>query len=189
MRKFCLVMVVVTALVVAGSSNKAFSADVTGGVSVVSPYWQSDANSVYTFIAVSVPSVAAGISRHVTVAAVTGDSRADVSAAVTVDKGKTGRFFIANTNHSSVNSNTVSGANWIGITGSGHVVITTVGMVSLDSSATGLPIGADGVSVWGAVVVPGGTGFAMEFIGDMRDSVVGSFPAALRQNAGSGLAL
>jgi len=33
---------------------------------------------------------------------------------------------------------------------------------------------AELMSVWGAVVVPGGTGFAMEFIGDMTDSSAGT---------------
>ena len=173
MRKFCLVMVVVTALVVAGSSNKAFSADVTGGVSVVSPYWQSDANSVYTFIAVSVPSLQFSVSRQVTVTAVTSDSRSAASATATVWKGSTKRFFIANTNHSSVNNNTVTGANWISVTGRGHVTITTVPANS-DRHDVALPgsavAGVDHLSLWGAVVVPGGTGFAMEFIGDMTDS-------------------
>ena len=177
MRRFCLVMIVVTALVVAGSSNKAFAANVyndTAGTerSIIAPYWQADANSVYSFISIAVPSISSSISRQVTVAAVTSDSRSDVSQTITVDKGKSAKFFIANTNHSSVNSNTVKNANWIGVTGIGHVVITaldTTGALTQQMPSTG-----GGLSVWGAVVVPGGTGFAMEFIGDLTDSIGGS---------------
>ena len=176
MRRFCLVMIVVTALVVAGSSNKAFAANVyndTTGTerSIIAPYWQADANSVYTFISIAVPSISSSISRQVTVAAVTSDSRSDVSQTITVDKGKSAKFFIANTNHSSVNSNTVKNANWIGVTGMGHVVITALDTLSTTQyNPARMPGSASGLSVWGAVVVPGGTGFAMEFIGDLTDS-------------------
>ena len=192
MKRFCLVMIVVAALVVAGSSNNAFAAVaansnvISNNQVAISPYWQADANSVYTFIAVSVPSLQFSVSRQVTVTAVTSDSRSAASATATVWKGSTKRFFIANTNHSSVNNNTVTGVNWISVTGRGHVVITTVPANS-DRHDTALPhcaiAGVDHLSLWGAVVVPGGTGFAMEFIGDMTDSqgYSLSYPAAFEQ--------
>ena len=175
MRRFCLVMIAVAVLVVAGSSNNGFAATATEGTTVLSPYWQADTNSVYTFIAVTVPSISANFSRSVTVTAVSTGSASDVVAStITVDKGNTARFFIANTNHSSVNSNTVSNltgrqVQWITVTGQGYL---QVDLVKSQSGRFRDP--SDAISVWGAVVVPGGTGFAMEFIGDMSDSAVGS---------------
>ena len=172
MRKFCFVMMVVAALLVTISSNHASAANLTVDESVVSPYWQADTNSVYTFVAISVPSTAGVFSRQISIAAVTSDSRADTTATTfTVGKGSTAKVFISNTNHTTVNSNTVKGANWISVTGVGHVVINTIPNGGRTSVTNGQ---ADVMSVWGAVVVPGGTGFAMEFIGDMTDSIGGT---------------
>ncbi len=180
MRKFCLVMIAVAALMVAGSSNNAFAANVTTGQSVVSPYWQADANSIYTFIAVSVPSIANAVSRAVTVTAVQAGSVSQtgidagagiIAGTLTIAVGNTAKFFIANTGHSSVNSNSVTGANWISVTGSGHVVIAASNPVGPATVGTGLNY-ASALNVWGAVVIPeSGTGFAMEFIGDLGDSL------------------
>ena len=170
MRKFCFVMMVVAALLVTISSNHASAANLSRTESVVSPYWQADTNSVYTFVAISVPSIASVSSRQITVSAVTSDSRSDTTASTfTVGKGSTAKVFISNTNHTTVNSNTVKGANWISVTGLGHVVINTIPTSS--SIAAAQHSVAEILSVWGAVVVPGGTGFAMEFIGDMTDSI------------------
>ena len=172
MRKFCFVMMVVAALLVTISSNHASAANVTLNESVVSPYWQADTNSVYTFVAISVPSIASVSSRQITVSAVTSDSRSDTTASTfTVGKGSTAKVFISNTNHTTVNSNTVKGANWISVTGLGHVVINTI---KTSSSISAQQSPAEILSVWGAVVVPGGTGFAMEFIGDLTDSIGGT---------------
>jgi hypothetical protein len=169
MRKFCFVMMVVAALLVTISSNHASAANMSRTQSVVSPYWQADTNSVYTFVAISVPSIASVSSRQITVSAVTSDSRSDTTASTfTVGKGSTAKVFISNTNHTTVNSNTVKGANWISVTGLGHVVINTIPNLNR-TTAKQRP--AELLSVWGAVVVPGGTGFAMEFIGDMTDSI------------------
>ena len=169
MRKFCFVMMVVAALLVTISSNHASAANLSRTESVVSPYWQADTNSVYTFVAISVPSTAGVFSRQISIAAVTSDSRADTTATTfTVGKGSTAKVFISNTNHTTVNSNTVKGANWISVTGLGHVVINTIPNLQ---RTTAQQRQAETLSVWGAVVVPGGTGFAMEFIGDMTDSI------------------
>ncbi len=178
MRRFCLVMIAVAVLVVAGSSNNGFAATATQGTTVLSPYWQADTNSVYTFIAVTVPSISASFSRSVTVTAVSTGSASDVVAStITVDKGNTARFFIANTNHSSVNSNTVSNltgrqVQWITVTGQGHITIDVGSGNTFALGETHQLMGSksNSISVWGAVVVPGGTGFAMEFIGDLSDS-------------------
>ena len=174
MRKFCFVMMVVAALLVTISSNHASAANLNANnESVVSPYWQADTNSVYTFVAISVPSTAGVSSRQISIAAVTSDSRSDTTASTfTVGKGSTAKVFISNTNHTTVNSNTVKGANWISVTGLGHVVINTIPTSS--SIAAAQHSVAEILSVWGAVVVPGGTGFAMEFIGDMTDSIGGT---------------
>jgi len=169
MKKLITVMIVAAALVVVGSSNNAFAANATTNQSIVSPYWQADTNSVYTFVAISVPSIASVSSRQITVSAVTSDSRSDTTATTfTIGKGSTAKVFISNTNHTTVNSNTVKGANWISVTGLGHVVINTI---PNRSRTTTFQRPAELLSVWGAVVVPGGTGFAMEFIGDMTDSI------------------
>ena len=174
MRKFCFVMMVVAALLVTISSNHASAANLNeNNESVVSPYWQADTNSVYTFVAISVPSAAGVFSRQISISAVTSDSRSDTTATTfTVGKGSTAKVFISNTNHTTVNSNTVKGANWISVTGLGHVVINTIPTSS--SIAAAQHSVAEILSVWGAVVVPGGTGFAMEFIGDMTDSIGGT---------------
>ena len=173
MRKFCFVMMVVAALLVTISSNHASAANLNANnESVVSPYWQADTNSVYTFVAISVPSSDGVFSRQISIAAVTSDSRSDTTATTfTVGKGSTAKVFISNTNHTTVNSNTVKGANWISVTGVGHVVINTI---PTSSSIASEQSPAEILSVWGAVVVPGGTGFAMEFIGDMTDSSAGT---------------
>ena len=170
MKKLITVMIVAAALVVVGSSNNAFAANATGNQSIVSPYWQADTNSIYTFVAIAVPSIAGATSRAVSVTAVS--STADTSrtgGTLTIEVGKIARFFIANTNHSSINSSAITGANWISVTGKGHLVI---GAASADGGATvGTGLNYAGVlSVWGAVVIPDGTGFAMEFIGDLDDT-------------------
>ena len=100
--------------------------DTSAGASILSPYWQADANSVYTFIGITNPSIAQNVSRSVTVKAITGSSGAlGASVTLTIPVGQTAKVFIANTNHSSINSLTVSGANWVGATGSGHVIIVS----------------------------------------------------------------
>ena len=71
MRKFYFVMIAVAALMVAGSSNNAFAAEVTPGTSIIAPYWQADTDGIYTFIAITVPSISASAaSRQVTVRAI-----------------------------------------------------------------------------------------------------------------------
>ncbi|HJP18906.1 MAG TPA: hypothetical protein QF468_09660 [Nitrospinota bacterium] len=176
MKKLITVMIVAAALVVVGSSNNAFAANATTNQSIVSPYWQADTNSIYTFIAVAVPSIAGATSRAVSVTAVT--STGQTAATLTIDVGTVGRFFIANTNHSSINSSAITGANWISTTGKGHVVIGAAAPDGGATVATGLNF-ASTLSAWGAVVIPGGTGFAMEFIGDLSDTIaIGTVTAA-----------
>ena len=170
MRKLFIVMIAVAALVVVGSSNNAFAINVTTNQSIVSPYWQADTNSIYTFIAIAVPSTTGATSRAISVTAVSQTSEtARTGGTLTVEVGKVARFFIANTNHSTINSNSITGANWISITGKGHLVINTTNPDGAAVDGTGLNY-AGSLSAWGAIVIPGGTGFAMEFIGDMESS-------------------
>ena len=179
MRKLGFLAIAVAALMVVGSSV-AFADDIaTGGSEIVSPYWQADANSIYTFIGISNPSITGNLSRAVTVKAINSDGSTGAAVVFTVAVGSSTKVFIANTNHSSVNSNTVSGANWVSTTGSGHAVVAIEYLAApnaqgLTAASTLLPatLNAAGVlSVWGAIAVPGGSGFAMEFIGDLKDSI------------------
>ena len=172
MRKFCFVMIAVAALVVAGSSNNAFAANATSTTSIVSPYWQADSNSIYTFISVSNPSVGQASSRAVTVTAVSQNSASDTaSSTVTILAGATAKFFIANTNHSSINSNTVAGINWISTTGYGHVVVEAAYQNQDANNSILTTAYSQLLSAWGAIVIPGSAGFAMEFIGDQGDTL------------------
>ena len=156
---------------------------------VVSPYWQSDSGS-YTFIAVSHTSLSGMASQiGLTLNAITNDQSAFGTAVTfTITSGTTTRIFIVRTNQSTINSTSISSAQFIvGTTNfeHGHIRVdpvatnpnarsgstneaTDIGMQSLKG---------DGyrditmLSFWGSVVVETNTtGFAMEFIGDMADS-------------------
>ena len=188
MNKLFLLTIAVAAFVISGSSM-VFAAEqdvATSGSAIASPYWQAEVDNTYTFIGIANPSVAGNVSRGVTVVAVQGDGTAGDSASFTVALGQTTKVFIIGTNHSTVNTNTVTDTaiQWISETGYGYVVVkgsnntlaTTFGgsqVLNTGNNSAGL------LSVWGAIVKPGGTGFAMEFIGDLTDSVgVSYFPAS-----------
>ena len=156
---------------------------------VVSPYWQSDSGS-YTFIAVSHTSLSGMASQiGLTLNAITNDQSAcGTAVSFTVQSGTTTRVFIVRTNQSTINSTSISSAQFIvGTTNfeHGHIRVdpvatnpnARVGSTS-DINAVGLQsLTGDGyrditmLSFWGSVVVETNTtGFAMEFIGDMADS-------------------
>ena len=181
MKKLCLLAIAIAAFVISGSSVVfAAEQDVsTSGSAVASPYWQAEENNTYTFIGIANPSISGNISRGVTVQAVQGDGTAGDSGTFTIALGQTAKVFIIGTNHSTVNSSTVtdSSIQWISETGYGYVVVKGAYITTLASlagtrvlfpSSTGY---AGVLSVWGAIVKPGGTGFAMEFIGDLTDSI------------------
>ena len=168
-------------------AGNAFAFD--NGSRVVSPYWQSDSGS-YSFIAVSHTSLSGMASQiGLTLNAITNDQSAfGTAVSFTVQSGTTTRVFIVRTNQSTINSTSITSAQFIvGTTNFEH------GHIRVDPVATNpnLRVGStnsvgdvgvqsltgDGyrditmLSFWGSVVVETNTtGFAMEFIGDMADS-------------------
>ena len=156
---------------------------------VVSPYWQSDSTS-YTFIAVSHTSLSGMASQiGLTLNAITNDQSAFGTAVTfTITSGTTTRVFIVRTNQSTVNSTSISSAQFIvGTTNYEHGHIRVDPVATNPNARAGSTNGAgtigvqsligDGyrditmLSFWGSVVVETNTtGFAMEFIGDMADS-------------------
>ena len=156
---------------------------------VVSPYWQSDSGS-YTFIAVSHTSLSGMASQiGLTLNAITNDQSAfGTAVSFTVQSGTTTRVFIVRTNQSTINSTSLSAAQFIvGTTNfkHGHIRVDPVATnpnnrVGSTNSAGEVGVQSligDGyrditmLSFWGSVVVETNTtGFAMEFIGDMADS-------------------
>ena len=156
---------------------------------VVSPYWQSDSGS-YTFIAVSHTSLSGMASQiGLTLNAITNDQSAfGTAVSFTVQSGTTTRVFIVRTNQSTINSTSISNAQFIvGTTNfeHGHIrvdpVATNPNLRVGSTNSTGIigiqSLTGDGyrditmLSFWGSVVVETNTtGFAMEFIGDMADS-------------------
>ena len=153
---------------------------ITNSDSVVSPYWQSDSSS-YTFIAVSHTSLSGMASQiGLTVNAITNDQSAFSTAVTfTIDSGTTTRIFIVRTNQSTVNSTSISSAQFIvGTTNfeHGHIRVDPIA-TSPTTATSNLGLTGNGyrditmLSFWGTVVVETNTtGFAMEFIGDMHDS-------------------
>ena len=200
MKKLCLLAIAIAAFVISGSSVVfAAEQDVsTSGSAVASPYWQAEENNTYTFIGIANPSISGNISRGVTVQAVQGDGTAGDSGTFTIALGQTAKVFIIGTNHSTVNSSTVTDTSiqWISETGYGYVVIKgdyTTNIASHAGTRVLFPSStafAGVLSTWGAIVKPGGTGFAMEFIGDLTDSVAVSLSwagsAGNNNNATSG---
>ena len=147
---------------------------------VVSPYWQSDSGS-YTFIAVSHTSLSGMASQiGLTLNAITNDQSAFGTAVTfTITSGTTTRIFIVRTNQSTINSTSISAAQFIvGTTNfeHGHIRVDPIA-TSPASVNNNLGLTGSGfrditmLSFWGTVVVEKNTtGFAMEFIGDMHDS-------------------
>ena len=156
---------------------------------VVSPYWQSDPTS-YTFIAVSHTSLSGMASQiGLTVNAITNDQSAFATAiSFTNTSGTTQRIFIVRTNQSTINSTSISSAQFLDGTTNfehGHLRFDPISpnpTARVGTQEPTLGIGlfslkGDGyrditmLSFWGAVVQETNTtGFAMEFIGDMNDS-------------------
>jgi hypothetical protein len=161
---------------------------------VVSPYWQSDSSS-YSFIAVTHPSLSGMNSQiGVTINAIQKDKSAfGTATSFTVEAGNTTRVFIVRTNQSSINSTSISSAQFI--VGStdfehGHVRIDPVATNPGDRTIENVGAGFRDVSMlsyWGAVVIESNTtGFAMEFIGDAHDSAATNFTAGTTGVSGVG---
>ena len=161
----------------------------------ISPYAQAVPNDSYTFIGVSHPSLDSAVTQIGVVLEVvdmttTVDTAAGRAVIFTVGAGETHRVFIANQSHSDINSTntaftdarthiipTVNSAQF------GAVRVTSVSERPEQNPAGRFVLGQDGskkfdnvgqLSIWGIVYTQAsGTGFAMEFIGDMHDSSSG----------------
>lgn len=162
---------------------------------VISPYYQSDiAGGVYTFIGVTHPSLAGSVSQiglRITAVGSTGASTATSTGnnyvEFTINGGNTQRVFIVVTNHSSINTHSITdtttsfialttAANASGIvralSSNIHPTTLTSNNNQIGFSSTNDANNLAQLSFWGAVVsVSASTGFAMEFIGDAHDSV------------------
>ena len=155
----------------------------------ISPYAQAVPNDSYTFIGVSHPSLSSALTQiGVVVEAIdmttTVNNAAGRSQVFTVNAGETHRVFIVNQSNATINSSnsafTDSRTHLIPTIDSaqfGQVRITTVS----ESPTTAVSVGGVNkyenlaqLSIWGIVYIEAsGTGFAMEFVGDMADSTVG----------------
>ena len=164
----------------------------------VSPYAQAVPNDSYTFIGISHPSLNTALTQiGVVVEAIdmttTVNNAAGRSQVFTVDAGETHRIFIVNQSHARINSSnasfTDSRTHLIPTAPSaqfGSVRVTTVTQAPITATDVG---GQDKfanlaqLSIWGIVFIEAsGTGFAMEFVGDMADSTVGGDIAGLTHN-------
>jgi hypothetical protein len=161
----------------------------------ISPYAQAVPNDSYTFIGVSHPSLDSAVTQIGVVLEVidmttTVDTAAGRAVIFTVGAGETHRVFVANQSHSDINATntafqdarthiipTVNSAQF------GSVRVTSVSERPQGNPATRFILGQDAskkfdnvgqLSIWGIVYTQAsGTGFAMEFIGDMHDSTTG----------------
>ena len=178
---------------------------------VISPYVQAVPNDSYSFIGISHPSLDTaatqiGVALEVIDMTTTVNTQAGRSAIFTVGAGETHRVFVVNQGHSTINSSNASFTDarthiipTINSAQFGQVRITSVserpehateasrdiplqnGTLTWDNLAQ--------LSMWGIVYVESaGTGFAMEFVGDMQDSTGGgeTKPSAWTEAARAG---
>ena len=181
----------------------------------VSPYAQAVPNDSYTFIGISHPSMnsassAIGVAVEVIGMTTTSNNAAGRASIFTVDAGETHRVFVVNQSHATINTlnaaftdarthiiPTVDSAQF------GSVRVTTIAE-DANTSVNVTQSSGDGggtfatfenlaqLSMWGVVYVESsGSGFAMEFVGDMADSRVvgnlGELKAGGRGNATGGV--
>ena len=156
---------------------------------VISPYWQVDSGS-YTFIAVthtSLSGMASSIGVRVNAITSTG-SAYDTAESFTIQAGNTERLFIVPGGHATVNATSITTAKFLAGTSDfthGSLRIEPVMTHPALKHTTRLPSNGrtDGMgfrditmlSYWGSVIIEANTtGFAMEFMGDMNDSVATS---------------
>ena len=153
-----------------------------------SPYWQVDSGS-YTFIAVSHSSLSGMASQiGVRVNAISSSGSAyDTAESFTVQAGSTQRLFIVPTNHATVNSTNITSGAFLAGTSDftyGHIRVEPVATHPELIYAAGYFGGnmarthgeglhdSTTLTYWGSVIIEANTtGFAMEFIGDMNDSI------------------
>ena len=149
---------------------------ITNSSSVVSPYWQSDGDA-YTFVSISHGSLDLMSSQvGVIMQAVSNDGTSSFgTTAFTVSQNSTTRIFVVSTNHSTINTSTITDGSVVFVSGtttssSGSLVFTPRATAPLLPTARITDVTA--LNYWGAIVVSSASsGFAMEFIGDTHDSV------------------
>jgi len=167
------VFIATMALLMLSAAN-AFA--VTNSTSVISPYWQSDGDT-YTFVSISHGSLDLMSSQvGVVMQAITNDGTTSFgTTAFTVSQNNTSRIFVVATNHSTINTSTITASDVLFISGtttssSGSLVFTPRHTTPLVPATRITDITA--LNFWGAIVVSSqNSGFAMEFIGDTHDSV------------------
>jgi len=143
----------------------------------ISPYVQTDANSTYTFVGITHPSLNTAVTQIGLSMAAIGFGAAVTSQSFTINAGETYRIFVVSTNHSTINSNTITNSNVLflaattGGSETGHLRMTA-SAVEPQAIVTATKFNnLSQISMWGAIVIPSSsTGFAMEFVGDAHDS-------------------
>ena len=164
----------------------------------ISPYAQAVPNDSYTFIGVSHPSLDSALTQIGVVVEAIGmtttiNNAAGRAVVFTVDAGETHRVFIVNQSNATINSSnsafTDSRTHLIPTVNSaqfGQVRVTTVSQTPTTAVSVGGVNKYENLaqlSIWGIVFIEAsGTGFAMEFIGDMADSTVGGNIEGLTHN-------
>jgi hypothetical protein len=170
----------------------------------VSPYAQAVPNDSYTFIGISHPSMdsastAIGVAVEVIGMTTTTNNAAGRAQIFTIDAGETHRVFVVNQSHATINTSNASFTDsrthiipTVDSAQFGSVRVTTVASdantaVTLGSNETYENLAQ--LSMWGIIYVESsGSGFAMEFIGDMQDSrIVGNLGQLISGNCGAAL--
>jgi len=143
----------------------------------VSPYVQTDVNSTYSFVGITHPSLNSAVTQIGLSLSAVGFSGTAPSASFTIGAGETYRIFVVSTNHSTINSSTITNSNvlFVGVTsGSGQSGQLRMSLNAVEPTARyfGNKVNnLNQISMWGAIVIPSSsTGFAMEFVGDAHDS-------------------
>lgn len=144
----------------------------------VSPYVQTDANSTYSFVGITHPSLNTAYTQIGLTMAAIGFSDTVTSTSFTIGAGETYRIFVVSTNHSTINSSTITNSNVLfmaATSGSGQNGQLRMSLNATNPSAqTGVGLKQNNlnqISMWGAIVIPSSsTGFAMEFVGEDRKS-------------------
>jgi hypothetical protein len=154
----------------------------------VSPYAQAVPDDSYTFIGISHPSMdsassSIGVAVEVIGMTTTSNNAAGRAAIFTIDAGETHRVFVVNQSHATINSSNSSFTDdrthiipTVDTAQFGSVRVSTVA----EDANTSVTVGSNEtfenlaqLSMWGVIYVESsGSGFAMEFIGDMQDSKI-----------------
>jgi hypothetical protein len=170
----------------------------------LSPYAQAVPNDSYTFIGISHPSMdsassAIGIAVEVIGMTTTSNNAAGRASIFTIDAGETHRVFVVNQSHATINSSnsafTDDRTHIIPTVDSAQFGSVRVSTVAADAN-TSVTVGTNEtfenlaqLSMWGIVYVESsGSGFAMEFVGDMQDSqIVGNLGRLISGGCGAAL--